>query len=236
MKKMIIFQLLILVVPRTSAQDVITTNNGYRFNVWVVAEDPASISCILPEDLTQEKVRRIDRNLISSIKYATVKLDENRIDEFTGDLIRTTPYTEIGKSCKGSIRVSLRRINDLYILQLNAGSPYGNECLLEFDSKVLIMLENNEILSFYQASETNCGEYISGKFLTGKKEIAGNMTDDLYISYQQDRLQKLRDNKWVKLRVYYSGEFVDYSPARKNSGTFFIEHLKALERPVVHQP
>jgi hypothetical protein len=235
MKPIFILPLFIFVFSNGYSQDIIITNGEHRFPAWIVVEDPTTITFIVPDD-PDSIVRKLDKDLISIIIYATVKLSENEIDEFTGDLKRSTKYTTIARSGKESLEASMKRINDLYILQM-ASTRYGiNECLVEYSSRALFMLDNEEIIEFYQVSGTSCGEKVSGKFLFGNKEMVDRLTDAEYLIVQDNLLKKLTQHSWIKLRVYYSDGYIDYQPSGKNSGMFYREQLKALDRPVTGIP
>lgn len=152
---------------------------------------------------------------------ATLKVDKK--DAFTNTRIRTTESW--AHFDKNSLIASATRSNDKYIFHFitkNVG------CLEKLKSKVLVQLENDEIIEFTQMSDTHCGTIPSASFIP--ISIAGLESPD-YKSLINKNLQMIALNRWTSLRIYGSEGFVEFVASElknHNWSQFFEEHLVVL--------
>jgi len=180
------------------------------------------------ESGTWKKIKKIDEpnvELNSDVK-ATVTIDEfNKTKK-----ISTEAWSRFGEnSSKKTISGNLIRVDDLTVFSISYTGDLG--CLSEYSTTMKVKLTNGEIIEFSQISDTDCGGYISARFLPVTRD---QLKDPNFKDIMKDNLTMLKSYDWVTIRINGSEYYTDITPkiSRKmeKPEQFFRQHLISADR------
>jgi hypothetical protein len=168
------------------------------------------------------KVKTMKKNLlVVTLCFSTVfcfsqKLEENEVDEFTGNSIKRTSW-ELLSTFKPYFRIS--KINNSYTFQIKL--MLGNVFSIDKGEFLMLKLDNDSIVKLpnleYAITCTGCGAV--GYLGSGAQGIHVK-----YILHEEAR-EKLKKHLVTKIRIYTSDGYVDYDTKKKNAQKI----IKALE-------
>ncbi len=193
----------------------------HAIHAQIVAVTVKGDSILVNPDGTWSQLTTTKAALALEEITATLKVDKK--DSFTNTRIRTTESWAY--FANNSLIASATRSNNKFVFHFitkNVG------CLEKLKSKVLVQLENGEIVELTQMSDTHCGTIPSASFIP--ISVEGLESQD-YKTLINRNLYMLAMNKWTTLRIYGSEGFVEFSASEltnHNWSQFFEEHLLVL--------
>lgn len=177
--------------------------------------------------------------LVGTPAFNQVKLDVNKVDEFTGEVVKRTEALDFvifrepdnGRAYLNNFFIS-RNGN---MKSFTFAMAHICKCLSEFDGKLLIKLTDGTIIECMQTSKTDCSETPWGTYIPIKREEYKTLDKVQALTIMNSNWGKLATIPVAVIRVH-SECFINYLPNDTYyiSGNFkaknlFIEHLKALK-------
>lgn len=169
------------------------------------------------------------------------------VDDFTGNTtIRTDTWNRIGVNpntwSRHTINAYLLSVGEnIIVVNIRYSGDLG--CLSQDRSKLLVKLENNEVIEFIQVSRTNCSsngqsarfllhsyyDLIEAQDIQNIQDING--LTGLYDSINE-QIELLYKYDWISMRLIGSRHRADLSvnPTRRvrNPEQFFRQHIQAI--------
>jgi hypothetical protein len=164
--------------------------------------------------------------ILSNVK-TTVKVDEFEKTKS----IDTELWDSFGRTEKtGVITGNMFKYKDLvYFSLILVGIDLG--CLSEYTSTIKVKLTSGDVVEFSQVSDTDCGNYPSGRFIPLTRE---QLKLPQYQQLLTDNLELLKSYDWETIRITGSKYYTDIKPYQskkiQNPSQFFRQHLIAIER------
>jgi len=177
---------------------------------------------------TWEKLRskKPTSEVFSSVK-TTIQVDEFEKTK----RIETETWLSFGRTERyGLITGNMIKYKDITSFSLSLfGIDLG--CLSEYTSTIKVKLTNGDIVEFSQVSDTDCGNYPSGRFIPLTKE---QLKLTQYKQILTNNLELLKSYDWETIRITGSKYYADLKPEKSkkipNPEQFFRQHLVAIER------
>lgn len=136
------------------------------------------------------------------------KLVQNSKDEFTGNQIKETSVEKLAHPLKMNgfaYNFSVKRVNDTYFLNLRMMSLNKSVFAIREDSKLMIKLKNDSVITLF-AAEFN----VSGKGGAGSGLSAGNAEGtSVYYPISNEQIELILQSDISKIRVYTSDGFTE---------------------------
>lgn len=169
--------------------------------------------------------------------FSQVKLETNKTDEFSGDIVKKTNRSLAVFETEGGVKLlsgsylglSMSRVDTTMSFTLIVGPIPG--CLSEYEGKSLIKLVDDSIIECMQISENNCDDgYKTAQYIPiSRSDSKGAAILDII----QENSNKLSLKGVARIRVYSTIGYHDYVPSKKFNKfppeNLFIEHIKALK-------
>jgi hypothetical protein len=114
-----------------------------------------------------------------------------------------TDFIDNGFSILFNVMYSKGKDNEeIYLLTLIIFEKVAFGCLSEYDGKIMLLFENDSIMTLKQLSKTNCSSSVlTANYIPLSKDQA---KDPLWKDILQSNIQALAENKIKKIRVYGS--------------------------------
>ena len=142
---------------------------------------------------------------VSAVNAQECDYTKNEVDEFTGDIKKNLKFKEVAKNDLGRLHISLRYLEGTYMLV----GHEGDLGCVSHDSKIMIKLEDGEILTLDNFGDIDCGDHPT-----------------FYFDISPANLIKLNKSPINKIRLYGSDAYSDLNPTDKE---FFIKNLPCVK-------
>jgi len=158
-----------------------------------------------------------------SFHVLSQKIEENKVDEFTGNSVKRTSWETLNMSMSFTAYFRVSKINDNYYLGIKmmmGGDVFaineGDEIMFKLSNDEIVKLQNLE----YTITCTGCGA----------KGFAGSAGEGIEVSYPmtKEQVQKLTSNNVVKMRVYTNKGYVENETKEKHAKKL-ISALKLIK-------
>lgn len=144
----------------------------------------------------------------TSLSVTGQKLLEDKKDEFTGLQVKETSVEKLAHPLKMSgfaYNFAVRKVDAHYYFNLRMMSLNGEVFAIRKDSKFMLKLKNDSVITLLAPSFE-----VSGKGEAGSGLSAGNAQGvSIYYPITKDEISLIHASEIVKIRVYTSGGFTD---------------------------
>lgn len=173
--------------------------------------------------------------IITIPAFNQVKLEVNKVDEFTGEPEKLTQYSlkifiavDTKPILHQTINFAVGRIDSTYYFDI--ALDYHPGCLSQYESKVLIKFTDGTVIECMQVSETVCDDFPMGRYIPIKRE---DNSSPFVQTILKDNWNKLSQIPVERIRLYFTEGYLDYVPNNKFTQfpamNLFIEHLSPLK-------
>lgn len=157
-----------------------------------------------------------------------VQIEKENVDPYKGTReVITKSWINFAKTETGAILLG-NAISTKGTVGFNFAVMEDLGCLSSENSKVLVKLENDEIIEMAQVSETNCAPSPSAIFMPVSHQ---ELQSPDFEQIMRRNLNKLAANNWVSMRIYgtkYEADVEPINSEKYNGAQFFREHLQAM--------
>lgn len=149
--------------------------------------------------------------MVSSATYSQT-LEENKVDEFTGNSVKRTSWEILNQTMKFNAFSRISRINENTYLDLKIMIGGKVFAIAEGD-ELMLKLSNDEIIKLqsikYEITCTGCGA----------RGYSGSQAQGLSVIYSiaNDQIEKLKNNSIIRVRIYTTNGYVEEDTKPKNA-------------------
>lgn len=139
------------------------------------------------------------------------KLEENKKDDFTGNMIKRTSWENLFTTMTANafFRISLDGDNESFDFKYQDGSVFS----IDKDQELLLKLDNGDVVTLknYQYTTTCKG--------CGARGFTGSSAEGIQVLYllSKDQITQLKAHKIVKVRINTVEGFFDHDVKDKNA-------------------
>lgn len=151
-----------------------------------------------------------------SIDSYSQKIEQNEVDEFTGDIKKSTSFELLYMGFDFTTYHRFSKINDSYYLNLKIMLASGSVFAIGKDEELMLKLANNEIVKLKNSSYTITSR--GG----GAKDIIGSNAMGLSVYYRitKTQLETLKKHSLSKIRIYTTENYLEASVKAKKASKF----------------
>lgn len=143
------------------------------------------------------------------------KLEENKKDEFTNNVVKRTSWEPLKQTMKDYYFFRITKINEVTYFDFKMMVIGGKVFSINKGQELMFKLSNDEIVKLSNLEYT-----ISCKGC-GAKGLSGSEAEGIQVSYiiEESLLEKLKSGLVVKLRVYTTDGYREEDIKEKNAAT-----------------
>ena len=132
------------------------------------------------------------------------EIEENRVDDFTGNSIKRTSWETLNMTMKFAAYFRISNIDDLYFFDLKMMIG-GKVFSIDKEQELMLKLSNNEIITLPNLKHTiTCNG-------CGARGLSGSNAQGIKVSYliTEEQIYKLKDSDVTKIRIYTTNGYVE---------------------------
>jgi hypothetical protein len=159
-----------------------------------------------------------------SINSFSQTLEQDEIDEFTGDVKKRTAFEALYMGWDFTAYYCLLKVNDNYYLRFKIMLASGGVFAIGKDEKLMLKLQNNDMITLLNL------EYAITNYGGGAIGLIGSNALGLEVDYKisVEQLNTLKNNKLSKIRIYTTKDYLE-AEINKNKASKFIDVLSLIE-------
>lgn len=206
----ITFLLFTVIVFAQKVTHEVTLKNGEVLQLEVYQQNSKKISYWT----SQGKKGTILKSEIEDIKELTgssTNLEENYIDEFTGNSVKRTSWETLNMTMQFTAYYRISKINDHYYLNLKM--MLNKVFSISKDQEFMFKLDDGTVLKFLNL------EYTTTCRGCGAKGFSGSEAQGIEVSYpvKKEQIDILINNRIEKLRIYTNDGYLENEVSEKRS-------------------